>query len=91
MYCYNAKVVTVDDRFSYAQAVAITGDTFTAVGSNDEIRKLAGPATKSIDLKGLTVVPGLADNHLHAAGGGPGVDLSRTVLWTRCWRLLQPA
>ena len=28
MYCYNAKVVTVDDRFSYAQAVAITGDTF---------------------------------------------------------------
>lgn len=75
---YNAKVVTVDDRFSYAQAVAITGDTFTAVGTNDDIRKLAGPATRSIDLKGLTVVPGLTDNHLHAAGGGPGVDLSRT-------------
>jgi predicted amidohydrolase YtcJ len=75
---YNAKVVTVDDRFSYAQAVAITGDKFTAVGTSGEVRKLAGSATRLIDLKGLTVVPGLTDNHLHAAGGGPGVDLSRT-------------
>ena len=74
---YNAKIVTVDDRFSYAQAVAITGDKFTAVGTNDDVRKLAGPATRQIDLKGLTVVPGLTDNHLHDAGGGPGVDLSR--------------
>ena len=75
---YNGKIVTVDDRFTYAQAVAITGDKFTAVGSNDEVRKLAGPATRQVDLRGLTVVPGLTDNHLHAAGGGPGVDLSRT-------------
>jgi predicted amidohydrolase YtcJ len=74
---YNAKVVTVDDNFSYAQAVAITGDKFTTVGANDAVRKLAGPATKQIDLKGLTVTPGLTDNHLHTAGGGPGVDLSR--------------
>src|SRR5688500_9962160 len=74
---YNAKVVTVDDRFSYAQAVAITGDKFTAVGANGAVRKLAGPQTKQIDLKGLTVTPGLTDNHLHNAGGRPGVDLSR--------------
>jgi predicted amidohydrolase YtcJ len=75
---YDGKIVTVDDQFSYAQALAITGDKFTAIGSNDAIRKLAGPATKLIDLKGLTVTPGLTDNHLHSAGGGPGVDLSRT-------------
>ncbi len=30
-----------------------------------------------IDLKGRAVIPGLMDNHLHGAGGGPGVDLSR--------------
>ncbi|NBP40436.1 MAG: hypothetical protein EBV34_18770, partial [Betaproteobacteria bacterium] len=30
------------------------------------------------DLKGQSVIPGLMDNHLHGAGGGPGVDLSRT-------------
>ncbi len=74
---YNAKIVTVDDQFSYAQALAITGDKFTAVGTSDAIRQLAGPATRQIDLKGLTVTPGLTDNHLHSAGGGPGVDLSR--------------
>ena len=75
---YNAKVVTVDDRFSYAEAIAIAGDKFTAVGSNPDVRKLAGPATRQIDLKGRTVTPGLTDNHLHNAGGGRGVDLSRT-------------
>jgi len=75
---YNAKVVTVDDQFSYAQAVAISGDKFTAVGTNETVRVFAGPNTRLVDLRGMTVVPGLTDNHLHSAGGGPGVDLSRT-------------
>jgi imidazolonepropionase-like amidohydrolase len=70
---YNAKVVTVDERSSVAQAVAIKGDKFVAVGSNQDVRKLATPATRQIDLRGLTVVPGLTDNHLHTRGG-PGVD-----------------
>jgi predicted amidohydrolase YtcJ len=74
---YNAKVVTVDDQFSYAQAVAITGDKFTAVGDQRCGRRLAGPNTRQVDLRGMTVIPGLTDNHLHNAGGGPGVDLSR--------------
>jgi predicted amidohydrolase YtcJ len=75
---YNAKVVTVDDQFSYAQAVAITADKFAAVGTNEAVRVLAGKGTRVIDLRGMTVIPGLTDNHLHSAGGGPGVDLSRT-------------
>ena len=75
---YNAKVVTVDDQFSFAQAVAISGDKFTAVGTNEAVRVSAGPNTRLVDLRGMTVVPGLTDNHLHSAGGGPGVDLSRT-------------
>jgi len=75
---YNGHVVTVDDHFSYAQAFAIRDDKFVAVGSSKDVRKLAGSRTKLIDLKGLTVTPGLTDNHLHSAGGGPGVDLSRS-------------
>jgi predicted amidohydrolase YtcJ len=71
------RIVTVDGAFSIAEAVAIANGRFTAVGTSAAIRKLAGPNTRSIDLKGRTVVPGLADNHLHNAGGGPGVDLSR--------------
>jgi predicted amidohydrolase YtcJ len=75
---YNGHIVTVDDHFSYAQAFAIRDDKFVAVGSTKDIRNLAGPQTKLIDLKGLTVTPGFTDNHLHSAGGGPGVDLSRS-------------
>ena len=48
----NGHVVTVDARFSIAQAVAITGGKFTAVGTSANIRKLAGPSTAVIDLKG---------------------------------------
>jgi predicted amidohydrolase YtcJ len=69
-------VVTVDARSTIAQAIAIADGKFLAVGTNDAIRQLAGPNTKTIDLHGQTVIPGLADDHLHDAGGGPGVDLS---------------
>src|SRR5512139_4065956 len=61
----NGKVVTVDDRFSIAQAVAIKGSRIVAVGRNDDIRKLAGGDTKVIDANGRTVIPGLIDNHAH--------------------------
>jgi len=73
----NGHVVTVDAQFSTAQAIAIAAGKFTAVGTNVAIRRLAGSSTTVIDLHGQTVIPGLADDHLHDAGGGPGVDLSR--------------
>ncbi len=74
----NGHVITVDARFSIGEAIAIAAGRFTAVGTNAAIRRLAGPQTTTIDLHGQTVIPGLADGHLHDAGGGPGVDLSRT-------------
>jgi predicted amidohydrolase YtcJ len=73
----NGHVVTVDARFSIAEAIAVSGGKFSAVGTNAAIRQLAGPSTRVIDLHGQTAIPGLADDHLHDAGGGPGVDLSR--------------
>lgn len=73
---HNGIVWTVDAAFSRAEAVAIRGGRFVAVGRNAEVRALAGPATRVIDLGGRAVIPGLMDNHLHGAGGGPGVDLS---------------
>ncbi len=73
----NARVYTVDPAFSTAEAVAITGGRFSAVGTTADIRTLAGAATQVIDAGGRTIIPGLMDNHLHNAGGGPGVDLSR--------------
>ena len=48
----NGKIITVDERFTIAQAVAIKGDRIVAVGTNQEIAQLAGPNTRRIDLKG---------------------------------------
>jgi predicted amidohydrolase YtcJ len=61
----NGKIVTVDDRFTIAQAVAIKDGRIVAVGKTAEITKLADAGTKTIDLKGKTVIPGLIDNHAH--------------------------
>lgn len=61
----NGKIITVDDRFSIAQAVAITGDRIVAVGTDQVIARLAGSSTRRIDLRGRAVVPGLIDNHAH--------------------------
>lgn len=74
---YNGRVITVDGSFTIAQSVAISGDRIIAVGSDASVRGLARAGAREIDLAGRAVIPGLMDNHLHGAGGGPGVDLSR--------------
>ncbi len=61
----NGKIVTVDDRFTIAQALAIRGQRIVKVGSTAEIERLKGPPTRVIDLAGRTVIPGLIDNHAH--------------------------
>lgn len=61
----NGKVLTVDADFTIAQAIAISDGRVLAVGSNENILSLAGPATRRIDLQGRTVIPGLIDNHMH--------------------------
>jgi predicted amidohydrolase YtcJ len=61
----NGKIITIDDRFTIAQAVAIKGERIAAVGKNADIRKHAGKDTRVIDLKGRTVIPGVIDNHAH--------------------------
>jgi predicted amidohydrolase YtcJ len=61
----NGKIITVDDRFTTAQALAIKNQRVVASGSSADIRKLADANTKVIDLKGRTVIPGLIDNHSH--------------------------
>ena len=66
----NGKVVTVDQRFSIAQAVAIGGGRIIAVGTSKDINALAGRTTRRIDLQGRTVIPGLIDNHMHLLRAG---------------------
>jgi predicted amidohydrolase YtcJ len=75
----HGKVVTLERPSATAQAFAVGGDRFVAVGSDADIRARAGKATKVIDLHGATVVPGLCDSHDHLWNAGKyltrGVDL----------------
>lgn len=67
---YNGKILTVDTKFSVAQAVAIKDGKITAVGTNANVMKQKGPQTLVTDLGGKTVLPGLIDAHVHAVGAG---------------------
>lgn len=62
----NGKILTVDRAFSTREALAIRDGRIVALGGNPEIRRLAGPLTRVIDLEGRTAIPGLIDSHLHA-------------------------
>ena len=66
----NGKIITVDERFSIAQAIAIRGDRIVAVGTNQDIAQRAGPNARRIDLRGRAVIPGLIDNHMHLLRAG---------------------
>ena len=64
----DARVVTVDPRLPRAQAFAIQGGRFVAVGSNADVRNLTRRGTSVWDAKGATIVPGFIDTHNHAGG-----------------------
>ena len=64
------KIVTVDQARPEAQALAVTGDTIVALGSNQDIQRYIGPGTRVIDLKGALAVPGFIDAHVHFTGVG---------------------
>jgi predicted amidohydrolase YtcJ len=65
---FNGKVYTVDSNVPKAEAFAVKGGRFMAVGSSAEMRALAGKKTQVFDAKQMTVVPGFIDCHNHAPG-----------------------
>jgi predicted amidohydrolase YtcJ len=65
----NAHIVTVDAKFSTAQAATIRDGKFLAVGSDAAVLKTKGPKTRVVDLGGRTVLPGFNDTHVHLTAG----------------------
>ncbi len=61
----NGRIITCDDRFTIAQAIAITGDKIDFVGDARAVAEHVGASTRVIDLAGKTVMPGLVDAHAH--------------------------
>ncbi|HET9568332.1 MAG TPA: amidohydrolase [Vicinamibacterales bacterium] len=75
----NGTIITLDSRSTVAMGLAVTDGRITATGSTDDVRKLAGPSTRVIDLRGRTVIPGLIDSHLHAIRAA--LSFSTEVNW----------
>src|ERR1019366_6310674 len=71
MVLYNGKIITVNDHsFSsrlgtIAEAMHVKDGKVLHIGTNAQIRPMAGPGVKVIDLKGRTVIPGLIETHEH--------------------------
>ncbi|MDD1795009.1 amidohydrolase [Enterovibrio sp. ZSDZ42] len=67
---HNADVITVNDNQPEASAVAVLNGKILAVGSDENVLKLADARTKVIDLKGITMIPGFVDAHGHVMNTG---------------------
>ena len=65
---HGGKIITVDEGFSIAEAIAVRGGRIVSVGENLDVRSLAGPESQVLDLEGKTVLPGLIDTHTHPVG-----------------------
>ena len=83
----NGKILTVDARSSTYSALAVREGRILAVGSAEEIRKLGGATTRTIDLQGRTVIPGLIDSHMHATRAA--LSFSTEVNWIGATSLVE--
>lgn len=66
----NGNVLTQDASTPHAEAIAISGDRVVAIGTNVEMRALARPSTRVVDLGNRVVIPGVIDAHSHPASAG---------------------
>jgi predicted amidohydrolase YtcJ len=66
----NGKIWTVQAARPEVEALAIWHGRILAAGKTDDIKKLSGPETAVIDLKGRRVLPGFYDSHVHLLGSG---------------------
>lgn len=63
---WGGPVLTMNDKASRAEALAIRGDRIVAVGSKADVEALSGPKTRIVDLKGRTLMPGFVEPHMHS-------------------------
>lgn len=81
----NGNIFTADSLRPHATAVAILGDKILAVGSDEEMKKLAGKKTEVIDLQGAFAMPGFIEGHGHFAGLGSSLQ-NLNLLNTKSWQ-----
>ncbi len=94
MVLTGGRVVTVDDAFPEAGAVAVRGGMILAVGSEAEIARWVGAETKVIDLGGRLVIPGFIDSHAHFLSLGRSkmrLDLTGVKSWGEIVAMVEAA
>jgi len=64
------RITTLDPKRPSASAVAIAGGRFVAVGDARDVQPWIGASTRTIDVAGRRVIPGLNDSHTHVNRGG---------------------
>lgn len=70
----NGPIVTVDPSSPDAESVAVQGNRITRVGTLEAVSSEAGPGTRTIDLGGRALLPGINDNHNHPISFGQGLS-----------------
>lgn len=66
----NGRITTLDPKLPDTEAIAVKDGSVLAIGTTQEVMKLAGPNTKLVELEGRRVIPGLNDSHTHLIRGG---------------------
>ena len=72
---FNARIFTGLAAQPWVEAVAITGERITAIGSTEAVRKECGPSTRQVDASGRLIIPGINDAHLHVGAKPPATAL----------------
>jgi predicted amidohydrolase YtcJ len=85
----NGKIITVDPKFTIAQAIGVADGRIVAVGSTSDVRALAGPQTQVLDLRGRTVLPGFYDAHVHVGIQADAHDWNEVKTFEELARLLR--
>src|SRR5690242_9980156 len=70
----NARALTMDPARPIAEAVAVIGEQIVFVGDAAEAAAWRGPATRTIDARGATLVPGFIVSHYHLLLGSLKLD-----------------
>ncbi len=88
------KVVTMDAANPQAQAIAVSGDSVVAVGTDAQIQRYVGDGTQVVDLAGRLVVPGFIESHGHFMGLGSSLqqlDLMHAHTWNEIVGMVRDA
>lgn len=81
---FNGNIFTADSSRPQVSALAISGDRIVAVGSNEEILRLAGPNTERTDLQGAFAMPGFVEGHGHFSSLGRSLA-NLNLMATKSW------